>query len=61
MPQAKTPKRIKVAVYLDVTQKGALEKLSEKTRVRWAEYVREGVDMVLMKYRNKRKGNKQAS
>lgn len=48
-------KRIKVAVYLDPTQKAALEKLAERTRVPWATYVRQGVDMVLAKYKKRSK------
>jgi hypothetical protein len=52
---SKDQKRIKVAVYLDPKQKAELEKLTEQTRVPWAEYVREGVDLVLARYR-KRKG-----
>lgn len=48
-------KRIKVAVYLDPKQKAALEKLTERTRVPWATYVREGVNMVLAKYKRRSK------
>jgi len=48
-----TEKRIKTAIYFDPEQKAALEALSKQTRVPWATYVREGIDMVLAKYRKK--------
>lgn len=58
MTKAKTTskKRIKIAVYLDPEQKAALGKLSEQTRVPWAEYVREAVDDLLKKYNQQLKG-----
>jgi hypothetical protein len=56
-PITKASKRIKIAVYLDPEQKVALEELSERTRVPWADYVREGVDVVLAKYTT-RKGSR---
>ncbi len=46
-----TPGRTRVNVYLDPEQKAALERLTEATRVPWSEYVREGVDWVLAKYK----------
>jgi hypothetical protein len=52
------PKRVKVAVYLDPKQKVALETLSERTRVPWAEYVREGVDMALERYKKQLRGTR---
>lgn len=56
MTRPKTPdKRIKVAIYLDPEQKAALETLSKQTRVPWATYVRDGIDMVLAKYRTQMK------
>lgn len=52
--RAKKPsKRHRTNIYLDQEQKEALEKLTETTRVPWAEYVREGVDVVLAKYGRK--------
>lgn len=45
--------RIRTNIYLNPDQKAGLEKLTEETRVPWAEYVREGVDMVLAKYGRK--------
>ncbi len=49
----KAVRRHRTNIYLDQEQKTALEKLTETTRVPWAEYVREGVDMVLAKYGKK--------
>jgi len=43
--------RIKVAIYLEAEQKRLLEILSKKTGYAWSEYIREGVDMVLKKYK----------
>ena len=52
MPRPKKPKpRIRTNIYLDADQKEALERLSESTRVKVAEYVREGVDLVLERYK----------
>lgn len=51
----KSPARVKVAVYLEEAQKEQLDALSERTRVPWAEYVREGVDEVLARYRKQLK------
>lgn len=47
MPQRPSKPRVRVSVFLDVDQKRQLDKLSEKTRVPWSEYVREGVELVL--------------
>lgn len=47
--------RVKVAVYLEQAQKEQLDALSERTRVPWAEYVREGVEEVLARYRKQQK------
>lgn len=52
-------KRITTTVYLDPEQKAALDELSKITRVPAAEYVREGVDMVLARYKKQlRRGPK---
>jgi len=45
--------RIRTNVYIDPDQKAALERLTAETRVPWAEYVREGINMVLEKYKRK--------
>jgi len=42
--------KISTTVYLTVEQDEALKKLSERTRVAVAAYIREGIDMVLKKY-----------
>lgn len=51
----KTKRRVRVALFLDPTQHEKLRTLSQMTRVPWAAYVREGVDIVLKKYSRKRK------
>jgi hypothetical protein len=40
------------SLYLDPEVAAALRKLSEKTRVPAQEYLREGVDLVLQRYKN---------
>ncbi len=40
-------------LYLDPSQKAALKDLSKRTRVPMAVYLREGVDMLLAKYKAK--------
>ena len=45
------------SVYLDVDQVERLKKLSEKTRVPQAVYIREGLDLVMSKHEKKRKKN----
>ncbi len=53
----RTPeKRVKVAVYLDAEQKRRLDALSESTRVTWSAYIREGVDLVLARYKKHLRG-----
>lgn len=49
-----TTNRKKVMTYLDHEQADALKKLSEKTRVPTAAYIREAVDMLLKKYKVKK-------
>ena len=49
----KIGKRIMTPLYLDPPQKAALRKLSDRTRVPMAVYLREAVDMLLAKYRLK--------
>lgn len=41
---------ISTTIYLTPEQKARLKALNERTRVPWAEYVREGIDYVLAKY-----------
>jgi len=43
-------KKIVISVYVEEEQKAALDKLSARTRVPTATYIREGVDLVLKKY-----------
>ena len=42
-------------IYVDLDQIKKLKKLSEKTKVPQAEYIREGLDLVLRKYQKKLK------
>ncbi len=42
--------REKVSFYLDKVQIERLRSLTDVTRVRMSEYIREGIDMVLVKY-----------
>ena len=51
-------KRIVLSLYLDPPAHEALKKLSERTRVPAAVYLREGADMVLAKYAQKPKGKR---
>mgnify|MGYP002844696172 CR=1 FL=1 len=43
-------KKVSTTVYLTPEQLEALKQLSERTRVPVAEYIREGVDLVLKKH-----------
>jgi len=49
---------IQTVAYLTPEQKAGLEQLSKATRVPQADYMREGVDMVLQKYKRKLRGAK---
>lgn len=52
------PQKIKlvtVVVRIHASQKDGLVQLSERTRVPWSEYVREGIDSVLRKYTKRRR------
>jgi predicted DNA-binding protein len=39
------------SIYLDITQVEKIKKLSERTKVPQAVYVREGLDLILRKYK----------
>jgi Ribbon-helix-helix domain len=59
MPQKKdTGKRVFTGVYFDRPQHDALRALSGRTRVPLAAYLREAVDMLLVKYGVKPKAGK---
>lgn len=47
----KKAKKMVVPVYLEPEARDALKRLSDNTRVPQAAYIREGVDLVLAKYR----------
>ncbi len=51
-------RRVVVSVYLDPEQKTALDKLSKTTRVPVAAYLREGVDLVLSRYKKELRGGR---
>jgi predicted DNA-binding protein len=54
----KRGRKVMIPVYVEPEQKEALKQLNEATRVPVAEYVREGIDMVLEKYQKHLEGNK---
>ncbi|MEM9493015.1 MAG: ribbon-helix-helix domain-containing protein [Myxococcota bacterium] len=45
-------KKISTTVYITPEQNAALKQLHERTRVPVAEYIRQGIDMVLDKYKH---------
>lgn len=47
-------KKVPVQAYLEPEQAAGLRALSERTRVPQQEYIREGIDVVLAKYRGKK-------
>ena len=49
-------KKISTTVYITPMQNDNLKLLNQKTKVPIAEYIREGIDMVLEKYRNQLPG-----
>ncbi len=51
-------KRVTIMLYIDPEQKAALAKLSKATRVPQAEYLREGVDMMLARHKKHLRGRK---
>ena len=53
MPRKPKP-RVRVQVYLDADQHAALKRLSAETRVKVSDYIREGADAVLKKYRKRK-------
>ena len=50
--------QIQITAYLRPEQKTALDRLSKATRVKQAEYLREGLDMVLARYEKALSGSK---
>jgi len=54
--QKKQEKKVSTTVYLEEEQLDSLKRLSDKTRVPVAEYIREGVDMVLDRHGDKLPG-----
>ncbi len=56
-PKKRKP-RVRTNIYLDPDQKLALQKLSASTRVKLSDYVREGIDVVLERYKKELRGGR---
>ena len=52
------PKKVSTTIYITVEQREQLKILHERTKVPIAEYIREGVNMVLSKYADALPGQK---
>jgi predicted DNA-binding protein len=50
--------KVSTTVYLDVEQNEKLKLLHQRTKVPMAEYIREGVDLVLKKHQDKLPGQR---
>ena len=46
------PKKIATTVYITEDQQQLLKELNQRSRVPIAEFIRQGIDMVLLKYQN---------
>ncbi|MCC7406189.1 MAG: ribbon-helix-helix domain-containing protein [Bdellovibrionales bacterium] len=46
------PKKIATTVYITEEQQQLLKELNQRSRVPIAEFIRQGIDMVLLKYQN---------
>ncbi|GAB4293563.1 MAG: hypothetical protein Kow0090_07930 [Myxococcota bacterium] len=53
-----TNKKVSTTIYITVEQRERLKTLHERTKVPIAEYIREGIDMVLSKYADELPGQK---
>lgn len=49
-------KKLSTTIYITPEQNAQLKRLNEKTKVPVAEYVRQGIDLVLEKYRSQLPG-----
>jgi predicted DNA-binding protein len=49
-------KKISTTVYITAEQSEKLKQLNQKTKVPVAEYIREGIDLVLERYKNQLPG-----
>lgn len=49
--ESKKEAMVRITRYIKKSQKRDLEKLASKTRIDSSEYIREGIDMVLSKYK----------
>lgn len=52
-------KKISTTIYITPEQDSKLKRLSAKTRVPVAEYIRQGIDMVLAEYQDQLPGEQQ--
>jgi hypothetical protein len=50
------PKKIATTVYITEEQQALLKELNERSRVPIAEYIRQGIDLVLERYKEKLPG-----
>lgn len=55
-PEAPSPKKLATTVYITGDQQALLKELNRRTRVPIAEFIREGIDMVLEKHRSQLPG-----
>ena len=54
-------KKLSTTVYLTAEQDAALKELSAKTKVPAAEYIRQGIDLILAKHREELSGQAELS
>ncbi len=52
-------KKISTTIYITPEQNDALKTLNERTKVPVAEYIRQGIDLVLAKYKDQTPGTQQ--
>lgn len=55
-PQDMSRKKVSTTVYITAEQSEKLKQLNLKTKVPVAEYIREGIDLVLERYENRLPG-----
>ena len=53
-------KKLSTTVYLTVEQDQALKSLNARTKVPVAEYIRQGIELILAKYKDQLPGQKQS-
>ncbi len=55
-----TSRKISKTIYITLEQNEALEKLSQKTKVPQSEFIREGIELALKKYKDVLESQKKA-